>query len=96
MSRPAPGVSRKEHAESTEIVLDVRTREEFTAAHVPHAKNLPVQELRERHDELGAKTTRIVIYCRSGARSAIAAGLLKTLGFTNVIDIGAMSNWRAR
>lgn len=78
------------------IVLDVRTREEFAAAHVPNATNIPVQELAQRHAELGAKSTPIVIYCRSGARSAAAAQLLGSLGFSRVTDVGAMSNWRAR
>lgn len=78
------------------LVLDVRTPEEFALGHVPNALNIPVQELRERHGELGAKHTPIVIYCRSGARSATAAGLLQNLGYSNVTDIGAMSNWRAR
>jgi phage shock protein E len=96
MSHRLSGVAGTKLGErSAQIVLDVRTREEFAAAHVPNAKNIPVQELRERHAELGAKTTPIVIYCRSGARSAAAASLLKGLGFENVTDIGAMSNWRA-
>jgi rhodanese-related sulfurtransferase len=81
---------------SPQIVLDVRTPEEFASGHVPSALNIPVQELRERHAELGAKTAPIVIYCRSGARSATAAGLLRNLGYSNVTDIGPMSNWQAR
>lgn len=89
-------VSRERGERSTPIVLDVRTREEFAAAHVPSAMNIPLQELQERHAELGAKAIPIVIYCRSGVRSAAAASLLKSLGFTDLTDIGAMSNWRAR
>ena len=97
MRHQSPSVSAAAHPEAaTPIVLDVRTREEFAAAHVPNALNIPVQELGDRYTELGAKTTPIVIYCRSGARSAAATSLLKRLGFKHITDIGAMSNWRAR
>ena len=78
------------------LILDVRTAEEFTDAHVPGALNIPVQELQQRYAELGHdKQQPIIIYCRSGARSAMAASMLSQLGFTRVKDIGAMSNWRA-
>jgi rhodanese-related sulfurtransferase len=91
-SGPSESVRPAQIPERT--VLDVRTSEEFAAAHVPNAKNIPVQELLARHAELGAKTTPVVIYCRSGARSATAANLLKGLGYSRVTDIGLMSNWR--
>jgi phage shock protein E len=52
--------------------------------------------LQARHAELGPKTAPIVVYCRSGARSATAKALLEDLGFRHVRDIGAMSNWRAQ
>lgn len=78
------------------LTLDVRTAEEFADAHVPGARNIPVQELQQRLAELGDnKHQPIIVYCRSGARSALAARLLSQLGFTSVKDIGAMSNWRA-
>lgn len=78
------------------IVLDVRTPEEYASGHVKGALNIPVQELRARHTELGDKNTPVVIYCRSGARSAAAARLLRDLGYSKLKDIGAMSNWPAR
>ena len=80
---------------SSQIVLDVRTPEEYASGHVPEALNIPVQELPQRYPELGAKDTAIVIYCRSGARSATAASLLRKLGYSKLTDVGAMSNWRA-
>lgn len=93
-----PSTQRQAHAAgpSPELVLDVRTPEEYASGHVPKALNIPVQELSQRHAELGAKDTPIVIYCRSGARSATAAGLLRKLGYSNLTDIGGMSNWRAQ
>ena len=78
------------------IVVDVRTPEEFAQAHVQGARNIPVQALAQRYTELGNdKQVPIVLYCRSGARSAVAAKLLRDHGFTHVTDIGAMGNWNA-
>jgi phage shock protein E len=79
-----------------ELIVDVRTPEEYAQAHVPGAKNIPVHELQARLGELGAKDAPIVVYCRSGARSAAAASLLARAGFARVTDIGAMGNWRRR
>jgi len=77
------------------MVLDVRTPEEFAQGHVPGARNLPVQELAQRFTELGAdKHVDIIVYCRSGARSALAARMLVEQGFTRVTDIGSINNWR--
>ncbi|MBK8254706.1 MAG: rhodanese-like domain-containing protein [Polyangiaceae bacterium] len=91
-----PFLSRVEHDARERVakgalLLDVRTHEEFTASHIPGAKNIPVQELAARMDEL-KKYKSVVVYCRSGARSAAATGLLKRAGH-EVLDIGAMGNW---
>jgi phage shock protein E len=75
------------------ILLDVRTPAEFAEAHLPDARNIPVQELGQRLTELGARHRPIVVYCRSGARSATAARLLSERGFGNVHDLGGMGNW---
>lgn len=72
-------------------LLDVRTREEFASGHVEGAKNIPVQELGGRVGEV-KKQRPVVVYCRSGGRSAAAAQLLRGKGF-EVVDVGAMGNW---
>ncbi len=78
------------------LLLDVRTPEEFSAGHVEGAVNVPVQVLGEQLSTLPAKKDQdIVVYCRSGARSARAAGMLKNAGFAKVHDLGGMSNWNA-
>lgn len=74
------------------LLLDVRTSEEFRAHHLDGAVNIPVQELGARLHELGAKDRPIVVYCRSGARSASAAQLMKGAGY-EVLDIGGIGNW---
>lgn len=75
-------------------LVDVRTPEEFASGHLPGAINLPVQDLPERAAEIGPVTQRVVVYCRSGSRSARAARLLKEAGFTAVLNGGAMAAWR--
>jgi len=76
------------------ILVDVRTIEEFQTAHIPGALLLPLPELRElAESELPDKTARIFLYCRSGRRSAEAANLLVSLGYTNVYDFGGIENW---
>ncbi len=71
------------------LLLDVRTAEEFASDHVPGAKNIPVQELAARAGEL-REARRVVVYCRSGARSATAARILREQG-QDVLDVGPMS-----
>lgn len=74
-------------------LLDVRTPAEFADGHLPGAINIPVQDLERRIGELESKERPIVVYCRSGNRSAQATQLLKGAGYTAVHDLGAMSNW---
>ncbi|HRE88333.1 MAG TPA: rhodanese-like domain-containing protein [Myxococcota bacterium] len=75
-------------------LIDVRTPEEFAAGHVPGAINIPVDEVPSRLAELArlteGKGKDLVVYCRSGRRSAIAASTLSAEGY-KVIDVGPMS-----
>jgi rhodanese-related sulfurtransferase len=83
----------KELVSQGALLLDVRTPAEFSTGHVSGAKNIPVQELATRMSELPPKPRAIVVYCKSGGRSAAAASLLKNAGY-QVHDLGAMSNWQ--
>ncbi len=74
-------------------LLDVRTPQEFATGHIPGAVNMPVQDLDRRMGELTGKGRPIVVYCRSGARSSSAARMLKSAGYAEVHDLGAMSRW---
>ncbi len=77
------------------FLLDVRTPGEFSGGHIDGATNIPVQELEAQLSTLAAKKDQdIVVYCRSGHRSAQAAGILKQAGFTRVHDLGSISNWK--
>ncbi|MFZ5440125.1 MAG: rhodanese-like domain-containing protein [Myxococcota bacterium] len=74
------------------LLLDVRTPAEFVSGHVPSALNIPVQELPQRIREVGPTTRPVVVYCRSGGRSAAATQILKQAGY-QVKDIGPMTAW---
>ena len=75
-------------------LLDVRSREEFAGGHLPGAIHIPVDELETRIGELEPRHAAVVVYCRSGRRSARAAELLRTSGFDAVYDLGPMSDWQ--
>jgi phage shock protein E len=72
--------------------VDVRTPEEFAARHVPNALNVPLDSLERRLSELGPKDRPLVLYCRSGARSSVAAVILARAGFEHVTDAGSFEN----
>lgn len=74
-------------------LLDVRTAGEFRGQHLQGAINIPVQELPRRLKELTPKERPVVVYCRSGHRSGIAAKILKEAGFSAVHDLGPMTAW---
>jgi phage shock protein E len=72
------------------LVVDVRTAPEFSQGHFLGAVNIPLGDLKGRAGELGDKSRGIVVYCRSGHRSAAAKKLLDAEGFTNVTDGGPL------
>lgn len=80
-------------------VLDVRGPDEFHGplGHLPGATLVPVSLLPQRLSSLGlAKDERLLIVCRSGARSAQAAAFLASRGFSDVANLaGGMMGWRA-
>ena len=73
-------------------IIDVRTMEEFNEEHYPNALNIPVDQIRQRLTEFGEKNAPIVVYCASGSRSAFAARLLKSAGYTDVINAGGLED----
>jgi len=71
-------------------VVDVRTREEFDGGHFQGARNIPLQELQERIHEMGDKNQALILYCASGARSAMARRYLQRAGYTDVVNAGGI------
>lgn len=72
------------------LVVDVRTEDEFIDEAFPGAINIPVGALQTRMKELEPKDRPIVLYCASGARSALAARILKAAGWTDVTNAGGL------
>ncbi len=76
-------------------VLDVRGRTEWEAGHIPGVENIPVGYLTDRLDEI-PQDRPLVVHCQGGGRSAIAASLLRSKGFDNVINLGGgYGEWQA-
>ena len=77
-------------------LLDVRTEAEYNQGHIPGSIVIPVDELQDRAlNELPDKEAEIIVYCRSGARSASACDILVNLGYTNIDNmLGGISSWK--
>ena len=80
-----------------DVVIDVRTPQEFQTGHVEGALNLP-------HETIGqdifkakvAKDDHVILYCKSGRRSEVALGTLKGLGFSNIENYGGFEEAQKR
>ena len=76
-------------------VLDVRSRGEWEAGHIRGAWHIPIGELLRRAGAL-SKNRPVVVHCQGGARSAIAASVLRARGFSQVMNMpGGFSEWEA-
>ena len=76
------------------IILDVRTQEEYNEGHIPGATQISHEEIGEKaEDVLTDKDQLILVYCRSGRRSKIAAEALVELGYSNIKEFGGIIDW---
>ena len=81
-------------SESGYIIIDARTQEEYDEGHIHGAILIPKYEIADRAEkELPDKNQLILVYCRSGKRSKIAAEELVKLGYTNVKEFGGIIDW---
>ena len=81
-------------SESGYIIIDARTQEEYDEGHIPGAILIPEYEISDRAGkELPDKDQLILVYCRSGRRSKIAAEELVKLGYTNIKEFGGIIDW---
>jgi phage shock protein E len=78
--------------DSGSVLLDVRTNEEYSQGRIEKATLLPLASIQEGSVPDQDKLKPLYVYCRSGNRSAQAKVLLVKAGFTNVIDLGGMSD----
>ena len=76
------------------IILDARTQEEYDEGHIPSAIVISHEEIAEKAEKvLTDKNQMILVYCRSGRRSKIAAEALVELGYTNIKEFGGIIDW---
>ena len=81
-------------SESGYVIIDARTQEEYDQGHIPGAILIPEYEIADRAEkELLDKNQLILVYCRSGRRSKIAAEELVKLGYTNIKEFGGIIDW---
>ena len=89
-----PAEAKERIGQDGVVLLDVRTAEEYSEQHIEGAILLPVDEIAEKAGSvLPDKTATIIVYCRSGNRSAVASRLLVGMGYKNVYNMGGISDW---
>jgi rhodanese-related sulfurtransferase len=102
VAQPAPGKISPKAArellanEKSAILIDVRTKEEFQQGRIAGSILLPYDQITAASAAKVIGTDRnrtVVLYCRSGNRSAVAASTLRSLGFTRVYDLGGINSW---
>ena len=100
LAESVPAVSPQQAAEmqlqQQAIIIDVRENDEWNAGHIAGAIHIPLGEIQSRITELTKyQNSSIITQCRSGARSAKAANMLKVAGFTNVRNLdGGLNAWQ--
>ena len=75
---------------SEELVVDVRTADEWSQGHLSSAKHIEWQEISEIQNLDVKKDNQIILYCRSGKRAEKAKIILNNLGYMNVINAGSL------
>ena len=78
------------------MIIDVRTPEEFAESHLPEANNFPVDTLSQNIETIKKlqRDKPLLVYCRSGKRSARAAEKLKNLGVNSLYNLkGGIKAW---
>lgn len=76
------------------LLLDVRTRGEYAGGHIPNSISLPLDELKAKIARTAPdKNAELIVYCLSGGRASQACGILAAMGYTNVKNLGGISDW---
>lgn len=73
-------VNYKELVSNGAIIVDVRSASEYKAGHIPGSKNFPLDTIRTKLNEIKKTNKPVITVCRSGARSGMAKGILKSSG----------------
>ena len=84
-----PAATAREHLKKGAMLVDVRTVAEYRAGHLPHAFNIPLDQVQQEFPRRAPDKSKVVLlHCRSGQRSGIAERELRALGYTNVFNLG--------
>ena len=76
------------------IILDTRAQDEYDESHIPGAILIPHDQILAKAESvLTDKDQLILVYCRSGRRSKLAAKDLVKLGYTNIKEFGGIIDW---
>ena len=89
-----PKVNYPELVQNGAIIVDVRSKAEYSAGHIKDSINIPVDALRNNLYKLKDKNQPIITCCASGMRSASAKSILKSNGYTAVYNGGGWSSLR--
>jgi len=82
------------HNKNNHVLIDVRTPGEFKSGHVAKAKNIPLNTISKKMSSI-PKDKTVVLICRSGSRSGMAARQLANAGYENVINLkGGVMRWQ--
>ncbi|MBL7761890.1 MAG: rhodanese-like domain-containing protein [Chitinophagaceae bacterium] len=77
------GIDYKDLVSKGAVIVDVRSKEEFRGGHIKNSINIPLDQVKSYMPEFRKMKKPIITVCRSGARSGIACGLLKSGGIEN-------------
>ena len=92
----APALMARLNTETAPLILDVRSRQEYAAGHIPGALNIPYREIPNQLATLSEfLADEVVVYCEVGVRAGIAEIMLEQAGFQQVLPLeGDMRGWR--
>jgi hydroxyacylglutathione hydrolase len=78
-------------------IIDVRNDQEYDTGHIPAALNISLDELASKYNQIPESDQEKLLVCRSGGRSFVAATMLRSYGFKNVMNLaGGMQAWSAK
>lgn len=91
-----PGTNYADLVSEGAIILDVRSKAEFSSGHIRGSVNIPLDKLHANLSKFKEKSKPIITCCASGSRSASAKGILASNGFTNVYNGGSWMRLRSK
>ena len=83
----------KKRIDAGDLLLDVREQDEYDEAHIPGSTLTPLSEFANRYEEL-PQDRDVVVYCRSGSRSAQAVNFLNDKGYDATNVEGGILAWK--